>query len=150
MTVNWLLYKFERDLQIEIIDSLLRVRESEMIRSRDRSSRAKNRRWNVENVKNHIEMKMNVIFIAKEETFNNSILRQLSQFERVQMKTTMSDEIVNSKTVLAVHRADSVSSKERDRRRDKKRDKERDREQKRSSVRERRDREREQAVSKEI
>jgi hypothetical protein len=46
--------------------------------------------------------------------------------------------------MLAVHRADSVSSRERDRERDKERDKER----KWSSVQERRDREREQAMSK--
>jgi hypothetical protein len=76
-------------------------------------------------VKNHhIDMKMKKI-IAKKQAFNNSTLRQSSQFERVQMKTTMSNEMINSKTMLAVHRADSVSSRERDRERDKERDKER-------------------------
>ncbi len=138
--------RFERDLQIEIIDSLLRVRESEMIRSRDRSSKAQNRRRvtkNVKNlhtdmkVKNHIDMKK-VVSTARQQAFENSTLRQPSQFERVLMKTTLSDEMMNSKTVLAVHRADSASSRRRGRGRRRGRSRERERER----------RERGQAVSK--
>jgi hypothetical protein len=76
------------------------MQESEIARSRDRSQKAENRKQS----KNHTDMKMKkVISIAKEQTFNNSTLSQLSQFERVQMKTTMSDKMMNSKTVLAVH-----------------------------------------------
>ncbi len=103
----------------------------------------KNQNVKNQNMKNH-HTDMNVkkvIVTAREQAFNNSTLRQPSQFERVQMKTTMSDEMMNSKTVLAVHRADSAPSRERGR--------ERDRERERSSVRGRRDRERGQAVPKE-
>jgi hypothetical protein len=56
-------------------------------------------------MKHHIDtkvMKMKRI-TAKEQAFENSTLRQFSQFERVQMKTIMSDEMIDSKTVLAVH-----------------------------------------------
>jgi hypothetical protein len=77
------------------------------------------------------------IFTAKEQAFENSTVRQFSQFERVQMKITLSDEM-NSETALAIHRVDSVSDRERDRRRDRRRDKERERERE----------ERRQAVSK--
>jgi hypothetical protein len=77
-------------------------------------------------VKNHIEMKMKITFIAKEQTFNNSTLREFSQFERLQMKTTMNDEMIDSKTTLAVHQVDSVSDKRRDR--EQKRERSRNRE----------------------
>ncbi len=159
LTNYWMCWidKFERVQQIEIIDSLLCVRELKMIRSRDRSSRAENRRRLTKNVKNlhtdlkmknHTDMKMNdhidmkmkeVTSTARKRAIENSTLRQLSEFERVQMKTMMSNEM-NSETALAVHRADSVSNKER------KRDRERDKERERSRERERR--ERKQAVSK--
>jgi hypothetical protein len=92
----------------------------------------------------HIDTKMKKTTTARQQVFENSILRELSRFERVQIETTMSNEMINSKTVLAVHRADSVSSRIR------RRDRERDKERERSSVRKRRNREREQAVSKEI
>ncbi len=59
-----------------------------------------------------------------------------SQFERVQIETTMKDEMLDSKTAFAVHRVDSVSDRERGR----------ERERKRSRDRRRRDREREQAA----
>jgi UDP-N-acetylglucosamine pyrophosphorylase len=75
---------------------------------------------------------------AKERAFENSTLRQFSQFERVLIETTTSNEM-NTKTALTVHRADSVS----DRKRDRKREREREREE-----RERERRDREQAVSK--
>jgi hypothetical protein len=90
-------------------------------------------------MKNHTDMKMKeVISTAKERAFENSTLRQLSQFERVQMKTALSDDEMNSETALAVHRVDSVSGRRRrDRERDRKRERERERER----------REREQAVS---
>jgi hypothetical protein len=152
MLINyWMCWidKFERIQQIEIIDSLLRVRESEMIKSRDRSSKAENRRRLTKNVKNlyidlkmksYIDMKMKqVTSIAKKRAFENSTLRQFSQFERVQMKTMMLNEM-NSKTTFVVHRADSISSRRR------RRNKERNKERKRSRERERR--ERKQAISK--
>ncbi len=94
--------RFERNvsLQIAIIDSLLRVQEPDVMRSRERSSDAKNKRWaTTTTMKNHhidtkmknhhIDMKMKKV-TAKKQTFNNSTLRQSSQFERVQIKTTMS------------------------------------------------------------
>jgi ribosomal protein L12E/L44/L45/RPP1/RPP2 len=97
-----------------------------MIRSRDRSFEAKNRRRATENVKkmkHHIDTKVTKRLMkrftatatAKEQAFENFTLRQFSRFERVQMKTIMSDEMMNSTAVLAVHRADSVSNRERER-----------------------------------
>jgi hypothetical protein len=91
----------------------------------------------------HIDTKVKTI-IARERAFENSTLRQLSQFERLQMKTAMSNEM-NSKATLVVHQADSVSDKRRDKKRDKERERSRDRE------RRNREREREQAaISKKI
>ncbi len=54
---------------------------------------------------------------ARERAFENSTRRQSSRFERVLIETTMSDEIMNTKTALAVHRANSVPDRERDRER---------------------------------
>ncbi len=82
----------------------------------------------------HTDTKMKKI-TANERAFENSTRRQFSQFERVQIKTTLSDETMNSKAVLAVHRADSVSNRER------RRERRRDRERERSRGRERRGRE---------
>jgi hypothetical protein len=79
---------------------------------------------------------------AKKRAFENSTLRQFSQFQRVLIETTTSDEM-NTKTTLAVHRADSVSGRERERRERKKRE-EREKRKKREE-RERERREREQA-----
>jgi hypothetical protein len=61
-----------------------------------------------------------IIVTARQQAFENSTFRQLSQFEHVQMKTTTTDEMkmIDSATVLAVHRADSVSGRERDRKRE--------------------------------
>ncbi len=87
-------------------------------------------------MKHHIDTKVMKITTAKEQTFENSTLRALSQFERVQMKTMMSNEM-NAKTAFAVHRADSASDRERDRRRGRSREREQRRER----------RERRQAVS---
>ncbi len=97
-------------------------------------------------MKNHIEMKMKITSTAREQTLNNSTLRESLQFERLQMKTTINDEMIDSETTLVVHQADSVSDKRRDRRRNRERNNERESE--RSSNRERRDqkREREQAA----
>jgi uncharacterized membrane protein len=82
-----------------------------------------------------------VISTAKERAFENSTLRLLSRFERVLIETITSDEMMNMKTTLAVHRANSVSDRKRRRRRE--------RERKRREKREERERrEREQAVSK--
>jgi hypothetical protein len=111
------------------------MQESEIARSRDRFQKAENK----EQSKNHIDMKMKkVIWIAKDQTFNNLTLLQFSQFERVQMKTTMSNKMMNSKTVLAVHRVDSASGRRR----------KRDKRWKRSREQEQKRREREQSVSK--
>jgi hypothetical protein len=109
----------------------------------------KNQNMKNQNMKNlHIDTKVREITVtARQEAFEQSTLRQSSQFERVQMKTTMSNEM-NSETALAVHRVDSASDRKRGRRRGRERDRERDRS-KRSSDRERRGREREQATSKE-
>jgi hypothetical protein len=135
--------RFERVISsaIEISDSLFIIQESEMIRSRGRFSRAENRRRATENVKmnHHIDTKVKRI-TAKEQAFENSTLRALSQFERVQIEMTfIHDEMIDSTAELAVHRADSVSSRERGRGRERGRSRERGR------GRGRRDRE--QAVS---
>jgi hypothetical protein len=85
------------------------------------------------------QMKMKkVSATARERAFENSTLRQLSRFERVLIETTTSDEMMNTKTALAVHRADLASG--RGRRRGREREK-----RERRKGRERR--EREQAVS---
>ncbi len=147
LTDSSLICRFERDVSLQnaIIDSLLRVQESDVIRSRERSSNAENRRWattttTTETKNLHTDTKVKKIAVtARQQAFENSTVRQLSQFERVQMKTTMSDEMMNSKTVLAVHRADSASGRRRRRDRERERSRERRRERKR--------REREQAVS---
>ncbi len=68
----------------------------------------------------HIDTKVRKT-TAKQRAFENSILRESSQLERVQMKTIMSDEMMNSKTMLAVYRADSVSNRERKRERERSR-----------------------------
>jgi hypothetical protein len=75
----------------------------------------------------HIDTKVRKT-TAKQRAFENSILRESSQLERVQMKTIMSDEMMNSKTMLAVYRADSVSNRERKRERERSRRWERERE----------------------
>jgi hypothetical protein len=102
-------------------------------------------------MKNHIDTQMKKIIdtqinvkevlTAKERAFENSTLRQFSRFERVLIETITSDEMMNTKTTFAVHRADSVS----DRRRERERERER-RERRRRRERERR--KREQAISK--
>ncbi len=61
-----------------------------------------------------------------------------SQFERVQIETTTKNEIIDSETALAVHRADSAPNRRRRRGRGRGR--------RRSRDRKRRDREREQAA----
>jgi hypothetical protein len=141
------LFKFERILST--VDSLLFVQESEIARSRDRSQSAKNRRQEMK-MTNHIDTQMKKIIdtqmnvkevsTAKERAFENSTLRQLSRFERVLIETITSDEIMNPKTTLAVHRANSVSDRERERERRRKRRRKRREKRKR--------RERRQAVSK--
>ncbi len=78
---------------------------------------------------------------ARERAFENSIRRQSSRFERVLIETTMSDEMMNTKTALAVHRADSASGRERDRERERRRKRREEREK-----RERKRRDREQAA----
>jgi hypothetical protein len=136
--------RFERVIPsaIEISDSLLIIQEPEMIRSRDRSSRTKNRRRATENVKmnHHIDTKVKRI-TAKKQAFENSTLRALSQFERVQIEmTSIHDKMIDSTAELAVHRADSASNRERGRDRGRGRLRERRRGRKRRDQR--------QAVSK--
>ncbi len=117
------MYRFERLIssQIDMINSFLLISESQMIRSRERSSNAENKR---------------------EQVFETFIARQSSQFEHVKMKTALNNqEKMTSKIQNVIHRADLVSGRERDRRRERERERSRDRE--------RRDREREQAESKE-
>ncbi len=117
-----------------------------MIRSRDRFSKAKNSRRATKNakikmkMKHYIDTKMMKIITARKQAFENSTLRALSQFERLQMKTITSNEMMNSETMIAVHRADSVSSRERERDTNRERSRERERRRKR--------REREQAALK--
>ncbi len=146
-------FRFERISST--VDSLLFVQESEIARPRDRSQSAENRRQEMKmnhtdtQMKNHTDtqrkkvidtqMKMKkVSATARERAFENSTLRQLSRFERVLIETTTSDEMMNTKTALAVHRADLASG--RGRRRGREREK-----RERRKGRERR--EREQAVS---
>ncbi len=93
----------------------------------------------------HIDTQMKKISAtAKERAFENSTRRQSSRFERVLIKTTMSDEMMNTKTAFAVHRAGSVSDRERDRERERRRE----RKKRKKRERERRDRE-QAALSKE-
>ncbi len=88
--------------------------------------------------------KMKMSATVKERAFENSTLRQFSRFECVQMKTTLSNEMIDSKTARAVHRVDSASDRERNRER--KREKRRRKEQKREESRDRERRDREQTV----
>ncbi len=147
--------KFERIISfaIKILNFLFIIQEFEMIRSRDRSSKAKNRRRTTKNVKmkHHIDTKMMKMnhhidtkvkmkkIIAKKQTFENSTLRAFSQFKRVQIEMIfIHDEMMNSTAKLVVHRADSASNRKR--RRDRKRERSRERRRKR--------RERKQTISK--
>ncbi len=100
------------------------MQESEIARPRGRSQSAKNRRQEMKmmnhtdtQMKKIIDTQMNVkeVSTAKERAFKNSTLRQLSRFERVLIETTTSDEMMNMKAALAVHRADSVSGRGRGR-----------------------------------
>ncbi len=93
------------------------MQESEIARSRERSQKAKNRK-RLKNAKNmNIKMKMKNVEIKmlnkKKQAFQDSTTRELSQFERVLIKTITSDEM-NTKTTLAVHRADSVLNRKRE------------------------------------
>jgi hypothetical protein len=93
-----------------------------MIRSRDRLSRAKNRRRATKNVKkmkikHHTDTKVmkmkRVTATAKEQAFENSTLRAFSRFERVQIEMTLiHDEMMNSIAELTVHRANPASERE--------------------------------------
>ncbi len=134
--------KFEKIISsaVQIIDSLFIIQYSKIIKSRDRSCDAENRRRN--NMKNlHIDTKVKKIIVtARKRAFENFTLRESSQFERVQIKTTASNQMINSKTVLIVHRADSILNRRRKR--------DRDREWSRERKRRRRRREQRQVVSK--
>ncbi len=132
-----------------------------MIKSRDRSQNAENKRNEI---------------IKRKQIFETFIACLFSQFESVKMKTTLN----NQKNVLfeiknVVHRADLASERKRERKRERSREqerrrerestvaveqreilisaveeeRERDRKWERSRERERRDRDREQAESKE-
>ncbi len=75
--VNWLmmLFRFQCDI---FINFLLEMQNSQTIRSRDRSSNMKNKR--------------NEEIIKREQAFETSIVRQLSQFERVKMKIVLNNQ----------------------------------------------------------
>ncbi len=53
-------------------------------------------------MKFHINTNMKKI-TARQQAFDNSTLSKLSQFERVQIKTAMKNEMMNSETTLVVH-----------------------------------------------
>jgi hypothetical protein len=88
-------------------DPLLSIAKSEMIRSRERSSDAENRR---------------------QQVFETFIARELSQFERVKMKTALNNQKeMKSKIKNVIHRADSAFERERERERRRKRERARKR-----------------------
>jgi hypothetical protein len=70
------------------------MQDSNVVRSRDKSVEALNRR---------------------QQAFEAFIAREFSQFERLAMKTD--NAIVSQKTERAVHRADSISGRDRERKR---------------------------------
>ncbi len=80
----------------------------------------------------HTDTKVKKITVtARQQAFEDLTSRQFSQLKRVQMKTTMSDKMMNSETVLAVSRAHSAPNRERARDRERERPRERERERKR-------------------
>jgi hypothetical protein len=91
--------RFERSRSSQeiVINSLLLVQESKIVRTRDKSVRALNRR---------------------QEAFDIFIARKLSQFERLAMKE---DDNVSQKIERAVHRANSISDRDRGRERSRER-----------------------------
>ncbi len=124
--------KFKRIISfaIKILNFLFIIQELEMIKSRDRFSKAKNRRRATKNVKmkhhidtkmmkmnHHIDTKMKMKRItAKKQTFENSTLQALSQFERLQIEMIfIHDEMMNSTAEFIVHRADSILNRKRKR-----------------------------------
>lgn len=77
------------------------MQKSAMIKSRDRFSKAENRRI---------------------QTFDDITIRESSQFERVKKEATvLHNEILNLEMKNALHRANSASERERGRRRDRER-----------------------------
>ncbi len=94
------------------------MQDSEIARSRERSQKAKNRRQ----VKNENVKMKNEMLNKRKQAFQDFTTRESSHFERVQIKmTTIHDEMINSNAALAVHRADSVSDRERRRDREQER-----------------------------
>ncbi len=102
------------------------------------------------NIIKDVNVKKNeIVRIEREKAFVVSTSRVSLQFEHVEMKTIIRDDMIVASNIQRVmHRADFVSDRERDRDRD--REREREQEKSRKRERERRDREREQvAMSKE-
>jgi hypothetical protein len=85
-----------------------------------------------------VKKKDELVRIDKEKAFIVSTSRVSSQFEHVEMKTVIRNNTsIVSDIERAMHRADLVSDRKRDR--DKKRDKKRESDQERESNRERRE-----------
>ncbi len=108
------------------------MQESEIARSRDRSSKVENRRSvknaKTMNINENAKNVRNEMLNRRKQAFQDFTTRESSQFERVEVEmTTIHDEIMNSKTALAVHRADSASGRRRGRERDRERERSRDR-----------------------
>jgi hypothetical protein len=94
--------------------SLLSIAKSEMIKSRERSSDAENR---------------------KQQVFEIFIARELSQFERVKMKTALNNQKeMKSKIKNVIHRADFSFERERERKREREREREQARRRRRVST----------------
>ncbi len=77
ITFCWI-YKFDRNSSLSI-DFLSQMQESKITRSRERSQNAENKKSLKNATKNYIDMKMKKV-IVKKQAFNNSTLRQFSQF----------------------------------------------------------------------
>jgi hypothetical protein len=91
------------------------VRESKIVRSRERSRDAENRRQEMQEMKMmndlkkiNTDMKVKKTTVtARPQAFDNSTLRQSSQFERVKMKIVLNNqEKMTSKIQNVIHRVD--------------------------------------------
>ncbi len=113
LTFRFIAFRFERISST--VDPLLFVQEPEIARPRGRSQGAENRRQEMKMMNFNTDTQMKeVSATARERAFENSTLRQPSQFERVLIETTTPDEM-NTKAALAVHRADPAPGRGRGR-----------------------------------
>jgi ATP-dependent RNA helicase DDX46/PRP5 len=112
---------------LTIIDFLLHVQNSEIVRTRDRSAEAENQNCT-----------------RREETFDNFTLRVSSQFEHVKSEiSTQMNELLNDQIAHVLDRVDSASRR-RDRSRESERARKRDREREQREKQRERQRERQQ------